>query len=225
MMTTMFRVPKSALISCTALLMMFSLPTRATVINFLDQLSGLVVDSITITKLGGAGTLDLSLDVWFMLDDQEITLTLDPDGNDTYNYTGFVDEFFLTEIGDGWLSNIDNGPDSTWGTKTYQVFDNNTAYGSCGFGDKCTWDIYITNVSIPAAAGLFGSALVGLGLVKRRKQAALARSARDNTDWALSSVTVHASADARIKAARPERDWHIVSPREWIQSPLPVGST
>jgi len=131
------------------------------------------LDTITITKEGAPGDFDLSVALVLRIADENVSFSLDPDGQQSYVFTGFIDDFTLTEDGDGWLSNFDLAGDPKHGTKSYSVYSANVAAGSCSLLTSCNWNIVITNapvspVPLPAAAWLFGSALLGLGGLKRR---------------------------------------------------------
>jgi hypothetical protein len=114
-------------------------------------------------------------------------------GNNVGNVV-FIAEFFTELTGDnGAVNQILVGP-PTWLTNSWQHFEFNTTLGpdaggglsllfkaDCGGNLNCRFDAYIDNVSIvtdvaavpvPAAVWLFGSGLLGLIGVARRKKAA-----------------------------------------------------
>ncbi|TGD71861.1 hypothetical protein E4634_17265 [Mangrovimicrobium sediminis] len=125
------------------------------------------LDVINITKLGGSGDFEVVIDVVLQETDRVVTLSLD--AGESITLYGYFTEFTLSEAGAGWASNVDMFGDPS-GTKGYSVMDSNTAVGTCVQGTHCVWDIVVTNVPVPAAAWLFGSAMLGLGSVMRRRQ-------------------------------------------------------
>ena len=119
--------------------------------------------------------------------------TVDINGGDFVGQVVFIAELFTERTGDNGATNqILQGP-PTWVTPGWQRFTFNTFLGAdagggvsllfkadCGANPNCRFDARIDNVSIvtdvsavpvPAAVWLFGSGLLGLVGVARRKKA------------------------------------------------------
>ncbi len=141
----------------------------------------------------GEGLLTDGAAVTISFDARSPLQTVDIGAGDFVGNVVFIAEFFTERTGDnGAVNQILVGP-PTWLTQEWQTFTFNTNLAAdaggglsllfkadCGANNACRFDALIDNVSIvtevsavpvPAAVWLFGSGLLGLVGVARRKKA------------------------------------------------------